>query len=99
MVIPILINKEKNEFNYAAFHLRMIKNTSITKEKNLTFLRINFHNPQNAAASKDVVMPALLGHNALVIKELTLKSENGKSLTQVNIKVKEAIRLMKQKDT
>ena len=45
IIVPILIDKQKGYINYATFHLRMIKNTSITKEKNLTYLRINFHNP------------------------------------------------------
>ena len=76
----------------------MIKNTSINREKNLTYLRINFHNPQNAAASKDVIMPPMIGRKAVYIKELTLKSDNGKNLEHVNQKVKEAIRLLKQKD-
>ena len=45
LICPILIDKAKMIYNYAAFHLRIIKNTSITQEKNLTYLRINLHNP------------------------------------------------------
>ena len=41
----------------------------------------------------------MLARNAVYIKELTLKSENGKGLMDVNVKLKESIRLMKQKDT
>jgi len=91
----MLIDKQKMEFNYAVFHMRMIKNTSITRERNLTYLRINFHNPQNAAASKDVVMPPMLARNSIYIKELTIKSDYAKNLNDINLKMKEAIRLMK----
>ena len=75
--------------------MRMIKNTSINRERNLTFLRINFHNPQNAAASKDVVMPPMLQRNSIYIKELTVKSDNAKNLNDVKGKIMEAIRLTK----
>ena len=29
VIVPMLINKKTQEFNYAVFHIRMIKNTSI----------------------------------------------------------------------
>jgi len=41
----------------------------------------------------------MLGRNAIFIKELTLKSENAKNLADVHAKIKEAIRLIKQKDS
>jgi nucleosome binding factor SPN SPT16 subunit len=62
----------------------MIKNSSITLEKQITFLRINFHNPSSMAASKDVQIPLLVDQGMLFIKELTLKSENGKNLNVVH---------------
>ena len=70
----MLVDAKKQEFNFAVFHLRMVKNTSINRDKNLTFLRINFHNPVNTAVAKDVVLPPLYGRNAIYIKELTVKS-------------------------
>lgn len=99
VIVPVLVNKQTREFNFATFHIRMIKNTSINREKNLTFLRINLHNPQNVATSKEIQMPALLGPKAICLKELTLKSENGANLTMVHNKVREALRIIKQRST
>lgn len=45
LIVPILTDKAKMVYNYCPFHLRMIKNTSINAEKNITYLRINLHNP------------------------------------------------------
>lgn len=73
----------------------MIRNSSVTVEKNITFLRINFHNPSSMAASKDVQIPMLHEKGMLFIKELTLKSENGKNLNQVHSQIKEALKLLK----
>ena len=74
----------------------MIKNTSINTEKNITYLRVNLHNPQNSAASHDVIIPPMIGKNAIYIKELTLKSENnGKNLQSVHAAVRESLRIMK----
>ena len=77
----------------------MIKNTSINTEKNITYLRVNLHNPQNSAASQDVIIPPMVGKKAIYIKELTLKSEgNGKNLQSVHAAIRDSLRIMKQKD-
>jgi len=85
--------------DYAPFHVRMIKNSSVTVDKSVTYLRINFHNPTSMAASKDVQVPLLTERSMLFIKELTMKSENGKNLHVVHNQIKEALKLIKQKDS
>lgn len=77
------------------FHLRMIKNCSMTNDKSLHSLRVNFHNPNQA--TKDVVLPSGID-DLTFIKELTFKSkgDDGSNLNQVCTEIREALRILKQ---
>ena len=80
------------------FHLRMIKNCSMSNEKSVHSLRVNFHSPNQA--TKDVVLPSGVD-DLTFIKELTFRSkgDDGRNLNAVCSEIREALRILKQQDS
>lgn len=92
----LLVPYELDGERYAIpFHLYMIKNASMNLEKNVAYLRVNFHTPLQFG--KDIIVPNYESkQDALFIKEITIKSETGgHNLKDVNLQIREALRLLK----
>lgn len=71
-----------------------VKNSSMSTENGVTYLRINFHVP--GAISKEVSLPTVKGPGALFIKEITLKSNQYMNLQSLHKQIKDTLKLIKQ---
>lgn len=96
--ILVPINSEQ----FVPFHVSTINNTGKQAEGGWTYLRINFHTP-SPGKSGTLQFPDFENEpNAVYIKELTLKNKEGKNETnhlfQMDKKIKDLIKKMKQKD-
>ena len=98
------------EFGLVPFHISVIKNASMSCEKNWVFLRLNFHVPGSLTTnfSNNLVFPPMLGARRAYIKEMTFKAQNTgvseggnvpvRGLAGVFRAIKDLIKKVKNKD-
>jgi nucleosome binding factor SPN SPT16 subunit len=81
------------------FHISTIKNVSKTDESNeRSYLRINFHIPGSTTINSPMGFPEPSGENFIFLKEITVRSNDIKSLGNVFRMIKELIKRVKTKN-